>query len=250
MSGNQTTDYTKVKPYNETEAKTEQLSRMFNHISGKYDKFNDIMSWGMARFWRRSSLKSLQAFDPKQILDIATGTGDVAIKSFKFLNPDHVTGVDISDQMMEIGQEKVKVAGLTGKINFEVQDCASLTFSNDSFDAVTIAFGIRNFEKLDQSIQQIYRVLKPGKHLLILEMNEPQKNFLLKLYKCYTTVFVKLTSRLLSNDEKAYDYLTASMHAFPNGEKLIAALEKHGLNVIKYRKFSFGVCSMYLAEKQ
>lgn len=243
------TDYTKVKPYSENEAKTPQLSRMFNTISGQYDKFNDIMSWGMARVWRKKALNSLKVYDPKQMLDIATGTGDVCIKSFEYLNPDYVTGVDISDLMMEVGQEKVAKAGLSKKIHFEIQDCASLSFDNNSFDAVTISFGIRNFEKLNESLQQIHRVLKVGGHLLILEMNEPQKGLMLAGYQLYTRIFVKMTSRMLSTDSRAYDYLTASMHAFPNGEKLIEILKQNNFKLIKHKSFTFGVCSMYLVEK-
>jgi len=244
------TDYTKVKPYDDTEAKTPQLSRMFNTISGQYDKFNDIMSWGMARIWRKKALNSLKIYDPKQIIDIATGTGDVGIKSFEYLSPEHVTAVDISDKMMEIGRQKVEKAGLSHAIHFEIQDCATLTYPDNQFDAATISFGIRNFEKLDESLQQIHRVLKSNGHLLILEMNEPQKGLLLKGYQLYTKIFVKLTSRYLSTDSKAYDYLSASMHAFPNGIKLIDILIRNEFKLIKYRSFTFGVCSMYLLEKE
>jgi len=214
------TDFTKVKPYNQDEEKTAQLARMFNIISDKYDKFNDIMSWGMARVWRRKSLLKLKQYNPKQILDIAAGTADMCIKSYKYLNPDHVTGVDISDKMLEMGRFKVEKANLSDKIDLEVQDVSSLKFENESFDAATIAFGIRNFEKLNESLQQIYRVLKPNGHLLILEMNEPQKGLLFKGYQLYTKIFVRLTAKYLSSDKVAYDYLQASMHAFPNGEKL------------------------------
>jgi len=243
-------EYTKVKPYNEHEAKTKQLSRMFNTISTKYDTFNDIMTWGLAHYWRKKALLSLKSFDPKAILDIATGTGDICIKAFTYLRPHTAIGVDISDKMMEIGKQKVEKAGLSSKITFEVQDCATLNFKNATFDAATISFGIRNFEKLNESLQQIHRVLKPGGHLLILEMNEPQKGLLLAAYKLYTRVFVGFTSRILSNDTKAYDYLQQSMHVFASGEKLIKILENNGFGLIKYHKFTFGVCSMYLVEKK
>ena len=243
------TDFTKVKPYNQDEEKTAQLARMFNTISGKYDKFNDIMSWGMARIWRKKSLLALKKYDPKKILDIAAGTADMCIKSYQYLKPDHVTGVDISERMLEMGRIKISNAHLSDKIELQVQDCSDLSFANDRFDAATIAFGIRNFEKLNESLSQIYRVLQPGGHLLILEMNEPQKGLLFKGYQLYTKIFVRLTSKYLSNDKVAYDYLTASMHAFPNGEKLIKILTENGFNLIIYRKFSFGVCSMYLVQK-
>jgi len=244
-----TTDFTKVKPYNQEEEKTVQLARMFNTISDKYDKFNDIMSWGMARVWRKQSLLALKKYNPKQILDIAAGTADMCIKSYQYLNPDHVTGVDISANMLDMGRIKVDKANLSDKIDLEVQDCSNLTFANETFDAATIAFGIRNFEKLDESLKQINRVLKPGGHLLILEMNEPQKGLLFKGYQLYTKIFVRLTAKYLSSDKVAYDYLTASMHAFPNGERLIDIMEKNGFKLNIYRKFTFGVCSMYLVQK-
>lgn len=244
-----TVDFTKVKPYNQEEEKTVQLARMFNTISDKYDKFNDIMSWGMARVWRKQSLLALKKYNPKRILDIAAGTADMCIKSYEYLKPEHVTGVDISDKMLEMGRVKVAKANLSDRIDLQVQDCSTLTFADESFDAATIAFGIRNFEKLNESIKQIHRVLKPNGHLLILEMNEPKKGLILKGYKLYTKVFVKMTSSFLSSDTKAYDYLSASMHAFPNGEKLIGILKENGFNLITYRKFTFGVCSMYLVEK-
>ena len=245
-----TVDFTKVKPYNQEEEKTVQLARMFNTISDKYDKFNDIMSWGMARVWRKQSLLALKKYNPKHILDIAAGTADMCIKSYDYLKPEHVTGVDISDKMLEMGRIKVANANLSDKISLEVQDCSTSTFANDSFDAATIAFGIRNFEKLDDSLKQIHRVLKPNGHLLILEMNEPKKGLILKGYKLYTKVFVKMTSSFLSSDTKAYDYLSASMHAFPNGERLIGILKENGFKLNTYRKFTFGVCSMYLVEKE
>jgi len=244
-----TEDFTKVKPYNQEEEKTVQLARMFNTISDKYDKFNDIMSWGMARVWRKQSLLALKKYNPKQILDIAAGTADMCIKSYQYLDPDHVTGVDISAQMLEMGRIKVANANLSTKIDLQVQDCSDLSFANESFDAATIAFGIRNFEKLDESLKQIHRVLKPGGHLLILEMNEPQKGLLFKGYQLYTKIFVRMTAKYLSSDKVAYDYLTASMHAFPNRQRLIDILIANGFKLNVYRKFTFGVCSMYLVEK-
>jgi demethylmenaquinone methyltransferase/2-methoxy-6-polyprenyl-1,4-benzoquinol methylase len=244
------TDFTKVKPYNQDEEKTAQLARMFNTISDKYDQFNDIMTLGLARRWRKKSLLTLKPFHPKQMLDIAAGTADMCIKSFEYINPDHVTGIDISGQMLDTGRLKVQKAGLSSKIDLLVQDVSAMTFTDGVFDAATIAFGIRNFEKLNLSLQQIHRVLSLGGHLLIVEMNEPEKGWLFKGYQLYTRVFVRLTSKYLSSDKKAYDYLQASMHAFPNGERLISILEENGFKLNKYHKFTFGVCSMYLAEKQ
>ena len=241
---------TQVTPYqNHNISKKKQVALMFNKIAPKYDLLNRLLSIGIDKIWRRKLVKMLSTVSYDQILDIATGTGDICIKAFKYLNPEKALGVDISDKMMEIGKEKVKVAGLEGKIDFEVQDAATLTYTDNSFDAVTISFGIRNFEKLDESLGQIHRVLRPKGHLLILEMNEPQKGLLLSAYKLYTRIFVKMTSRMLSADSRAYDYLTTSMKIFASGKALIEILESHNFKLKKYKKFSFGVCSMYLVQK-
>lgn len=244
-----TNRYTHVKPYNQVESKTTQLSRMFDTISGQYDKFNDLMSFGLARVWRKKALLSLKPYDPKQILDIATGTGDFCIKAFEYLNPDFINGIDISNRMMEIAKMKAEKLGLSKKINFEVQDVSELKFEDQSFDAVTISFGIRNFEKLDEALSQIHRVLKTGGHLLILEMNEPRNKFSLQLYKVYTRIFVRMTTKYLSTDSRAYNYLTDSMHYFASGKELIQILNNHNFKTIRYKNFSFGVCSLYLVEK-
>lgn len=244
-----TSRYTHVKPYNEKESKTTQLSRMFDTISSQYDKFNDLMSFGLARIWRKKALMSLQPYDPKQILDIATGTGDFCVKAFDYLNPEFINGIDISNKMMEVAEMKVKKLGLSNKTNFEEQDVSDLKFDDKSFDAVTISFGIRNFEKLDEGLAQIHRVLKTGGHLLILEMNEPHNKFLLHLYKVYTRIFVRMTTKYLSSDSRAYNYLTDSMHYFASGKELIQILHNHNFKTVQYKNFSFGVCSLYLVEK-
>jgi demethylmenaquinone methyltransferase/2-methoxy-6-polyprenyl-1,4-benzoquinol methylase len=143
--------FQEVKPYNEKEGKTEQLVRMFDTIAAQYDKFNDLMSWGFAKLWRKRALSSLKRFHPMQILDVAAGTADMCIKAFRYLNPEKVTGIDISPKMLEIGKEKIIHAGLSEKIELQVMDCSQLSFDDNSFDAVTIAFGVRNFEKLEES---------------------------------------------------------------------------------------------------
>ena len=241
--------FQEVKPYNEKEGKTEQLVRMFDTIAAQYDKFNDLMSWGFAKLWRKRALSSLKRFHPMQILDVAAGTADMCIKAFRYLNPEKVTGIDISLKMLEIGKEKIIHAGLSEKIELQVMDCSQLSFDNNSFDAVTIAFGVRNFEKLEESLHQIYRVLKPEGHLLILELNEPQKGWLMKGYRLYIKLFVHQTAKYLSSDQNAYRYLTSSMQAFPKGKEMIEILQNNGFKLVKYKKFTFGVCSMYLMEK-
>jgi demethylmenaquinone methyltransferase/2-methoxy-6-polyprenyl-1,4-benzoquinol methylase len=243
-------DYTRVKPYNQTEPKTPQLSRMFDTISHQYDKFNDIMSWGFARIWRKKSLRQLAQFQPKKILDVAAGTGDMSINAVKLVGAEKVIGIDISEKMLRIAFEKTKKASLNSKISYEIQDVSNLSYNPNCFDAVTIAFGIRNFEKLKESLEEIHRVLKNNGHLLIVEMNEPEKKWLYKGYQLYTKIFVKFTSKLLSSDKRAYDYLTASMNAFASGKNLIDVLNLYGFETILYKKFTFGVCSMYLMRKK
>lgn len=242
-------DFNSVKPYNQEEQKTAQLTRMFDTISTQYDQFNDLMSWGMARNWRKKALLSLKKHNPKQMLDIATGTADMCIKAFKFLQPDFVTGIDISPKMMEVGREKIAKAKQQDNIELQVQDCSAMTFADSNFDAATIAFGIRNFEKLETSLNEINRVLKTGGHLLILEMNEPKKGLMLKLYQLYVRLYVRTSAGLLSSDKEAYKYLTTSMHAFPNRERLIEIMQNCGFEKEIYRQFTFGVCSMYLMRK-
>ncbi len=250
MNEKQIDNFTRIKPYNQSEPKTRQLSRMFDTISGQYDKFNDIMSWGFARVWRNKSLQQLSEFKPKTVLDVAAGTGDMSLNAVWKAGAEKVTGIDISEKMLDIARVKTEKVHLSKKISYELQDVASLPYQSESFDAVTIAFGIRNFEKLTESLEQIHRVLKKKGQLLILEMNEPDKKWLLKGYKLYTNVFVKLTSKLLSTDAKAYDYLTASMNAFACGDNLIEVLHQCGFETITYKKFTFGVCSMYLMQKK
>lgn len=240
--------FDQVRPYNQEEEKTAQLERMFDKISGNYDRLNDLMTFSVARLWRKSSLNTLKKYRPETILDIAAGTGDMSIESYKILHPKKVLAVDISTQMMEIGKVKVAKKGMSDFISFQVEDSASMSLKDNSFDAATISFGIRNFEKLSDSLTEIHRVLKPGGKLLILEVNEPKKKWVIALYRLYVRIFVMLTSALLSSDKEAYKYLTKSMSFFPQGKELIKIMEKHQFKLKKFRKYSFGVASMYLME--
>lgn len=240
----------KIKPYATDEEKTTQLEMMFDKISYSYDRLNNLMTMWTAHSWRRSSVKTLKKYKPKRILDIAAGTGDMSVACCSILNPDSVKAVDISRQMMQVGAEKIKQRGICDKVSFEVQDCASLSFEDNSYDAVTIGFGLRNFEKLSDSLNEIHRVLVPGGKLLVLEANEPKHKWVTKFYRCYISVFVFLTSWMISNDKDAYKYLTKSMSLFPQGKKLIEIFAKHNLKLIKYKKFTFGVAAMYLLETE
>lgn len=244
------TDITTIKPYNQEENKTTQLSRMFNTISKKYDLFNDMMTFGLARVWRKKALLSLRPYPHNHILDIATGTADIAIQSFQYLKPTKITGIDISEEMLAIGKEKVKKSGLTQQIMLQVGDVSQLDFQDDTFDATITAFGIRNFDQLEKSIKEIHRVLKPNGKFIILEMNEPQTPIIKQGYTLFVKTLIPLMVKALSNDPKAYNYLTESMKAFPQGKALIQILNNHHFQTIKYQKLFLGVCSLYVMEKQ
>lgn len=236
-----------VKPYDPNEDKTKQLISLFDKISAHYDSFNNVISWGMAHSWRKEAVTFLKQFSPQKILDIATGTADMMVVMDKLLKPDKITGIDISAGMMEIGKQKVANKHVRAKTDFMVEDAAALSFENQSFDAVTISFGIRNLEKLSQSLREINRVLKPGGHFLIIEVNQPDKGVMLLLYKLYIRIYMLFVTGLL--DKSDYKYLTNSMGAFPRGEKLIQILQSFDFELIKYKRFTFDVCSAYLLRK-
>lgn len=236
-----------VKPYDPNEDKTKQLISLFDKISAHYDSFNNVISWGMAHSWRKEAVTFLKQFSPQKILDIATGTADMMVVMDKLLKPDKITGIDISAGMMEIGKQKVVKKHVRAKTEFLVEDAAALSFENQSFDAVTISFGIRNLEKLSKSLREINRVLKSGGHFLIIEVNQPDKGIMLLLYKLYIRIYMLFVTGLL--DKSDYKYLTNSMGAFPRGQKLIQILQSFDFELIKYKRFTFDVCSAYLLRK-
>lgn len=222
---------------------------MFDNIAHSYDLLNHSLSWGIDRRWRRIAIDSLRAFKPQQILDIATGTGDFAILSARRLQPQSVTGADISEGMMQIARQKVKEKKLDHIIRFQREDCSSLSFPDDTFDAVTVAYGVRNFENLDEGLRETCRVLKPGGHLLIVELSSP-KNFPMKqLFAVYAKVVMPAIGRLISKDRSAYTYLPATMAAFPQGEVMQGILKKAGFREVYFKRFTFGISTMYLATK-
>ena len=239
----------KIKPYKGNSHKREQVERMFDNIAHSYDLLNHSLSWGIDRRWRRIAIDSLRAFKPQQILDIATGTGDFAILSARRLQPQSVTGADISEGMMQIARQKVKEKELDHIIRFQREDCSSLSFPDDTFDAVTVAYGVRNFENLDEGLRETCRVLKPGGHLLIVELSSP-KNFPMKqLFAVYAKVVMPAIGRLISKDRSAYTYLPATMAAFPQGEVMQGILKKAGFREVYFKRFTFGISTMYLATK-
>ena len=238
-----------ILPYNEEEQKGLQVERMFDTIAGKYDLLNHTLSFGIDKLWRKKGIAYLRPFAPKQILDIATGTGDLAIQLQRQLHPDHIIGADLSEGMMEEGRQKVEKAGLSAHITFERQDCTALTYEENRFDALTAAFGARNFERIEQGIAEMHRVLKPGGHLMILELSTPEHFPMAQSYHLYSSVFIPLIGRVLAHNKAAYHYLPASIKVVPQGRVMTELLQRVGFKEAHAQTFTFGVCSMYTGTK-
>ena len=222
---------------------------MFDKIAPSYDRLNHALSLGIDRRWRRTAVDALGIHQPQQILDIATGTGDFALLLAKRIKPQHIIGADISEGMMAIGREKVKEEGLQNVISFQYEDCMQLSFPDGSFDAVTSSYGVRNFQNLDKGLQEMQRVLRPGGHLLIVELTPPPSFPMKQLFWLYAHVVMPLLGRLISHDDSAYTYLPASMEAFPQPEQMEGILRKAGFTEVQWRRFTFGISTMYLATK-
>lgn len=222
---------------------------MFDKIAPSYDRLNHALSLGIDRRWRRTAVDALGKHKPQQILDIATGTGDFALLLAKRIKPQHIVGADISEGMMAVGREKVKEEGLQNVISFQYEDCMQLSFPDGSFDAVTSSYGVRNFQNLDKGLQEMQRVLRPGGHLLIVELTPPPRFPMKQLFWIYAHVVMPLLGRLISHDDSAYTYLPASMEAFPQPEQMEGILRKAGFAEVQWRRFTFGISTMYLATK-
>lgn len=239
-----------ITPYNKEERKGAQVEKMFDNIAPTYDRLNHTLSLGIDRLWRNKAIDSLKPFAPQNILDIATGTGDFAILAAKRLKPKHIIGADISLEMMEIAAHKVNQQVLERVISFQREDCMNLTFADNTFDAVTVAYGARNFESLDKGLKEILRVLRPGGHLLMLELASPKSTPMKQMFWIYSHVVIPFVGWLFSRDVKAYHYLTDSVNAFPQGEIMEQILRRNGYQQVSWRRFTYGICTMYLAKKR
>ena len=238
-----------IKPYGESGRKVEQVEQMFDKIAATYDRLNHTLSLGIDRSWRRKAIDWLKPFKPQRMLDIATGTGDFAILACRQLNPDTLIGTDISEGMMNVGREKIKKEGLTDKITFVKEDTSSLSFNDESFDAVTVAFGIRNFEQLDTCLKEMCRVLRKGGQLVILELTTPGKFPMKQLFTIYSTIIIPAVGRFLSKDKSAYKYLPRTIEAFPQGEVMQEVISRSGFNQVRFKRLTFGICTLYTATK-
>lgn len=240
----------KVVPYGGSENKGTQVERMFDSIAENYDTLNHTLSMGIDRGWRKKSLLTLKNINPQFILDIATGTGDFALDAYRILNPSHITGIDISEGMMDIARRKIEKAGLSDKISFEKQDCMKLEIADHSYDAALVAFGVRNFENLDKGLKEILRILKPGGKLMILELSTPVHFPMKQAYWLYSRLFIPSVGKLISKDKAAYSYLPKSIEVFIQGKEMVKALSKNGFRNVKYKTYTFGICSMYVGDKE
>lgn len=239
-----------VKPYGKDGEKGELVEHLFDHIAPTYDTLNHRLSWNIDRMWRKKAIKALAPYQPEIILDVATGTGDFAILSAQILHPKKLVGIDISEGMMEVGARKVQRAGLESVISFRKDDCMNLSLPSDTFDAITAAFGIRNFQDLDRGLAEMQRVLKPGGHISLAELTTPVTFPMKQLFKFYSNVILPAYGNLISRDRGAYEYLTKSIEAFPQGEQMMEILAKAGFSDCSFRRLTCGICTIYFATKK
>ena len=238
-----------INPYGKDGEKGKLVEQMFNNIAPTYDILNHRLSWDIDKSWRKKAISQLLPFNPQSILDIATGTGDFAILSAEMLSPKQMIGVDISDGMMTIGRQKVKAKGLQDIVFFKKEDCTNLSFEDNSFDAVTAAFGIRNFQDLDRGLSEMCRVLKQGGHLIIVELTTPICFPMKQLFKIYSHTILPIYGRMISKDTNAYHYLINTIEAFPQGERMVEILRNIGFKEPKFTRLTSGICTMYFATK-
>mgnify|MGYP002855053290 FL=1 len=235
-----------VTPYGEG-AKTEQVRQMFDSIAPAYDFMNRAMTLGIDIWWRRLAVKRLKPIRPTRILDVATGTGDFAIQLHHSLHPQHITGIDLSRGMLDEACRKVKEKGLEDVISFEQGDCMKLPIEEGTFDAVTVAFGVRNFEHLQQGYQEMARVLRPGGMLCVLELSTPTHPLIRWFYDLYTLHVIPWIGSMKSGDKSAYRYLPQSIAAVPQGDDMLQLMRNAGLEEAAFRRLTLGVCTVYTA---
>ncbi|MDX1685108.1 MAG: bifunctional demethylmenaquinone methyltransferase/2-methoxy-6-polyprenyl-1,4-benzoquinol methylase UbiE [Saprospiraceae bacterium] len=234
-----------VKPYEDSGDKKTQVGRMFDNIAGKYDLLNRMLSLGVDQIWRRNVTRRLKDLKPQRVLDVATGTADLAIMIQEKLSCQEVIGVDISQKMLDVGHKKIERKGLEGHVRLEWGDSENLQFPDNSFDAATVAFGVRNFGDLQLGIQEIYRILKPGAKLVVLEFSRPRLPVFKQLYDFYFSTILPNVGRWTSKDPKAYRYLYESVRAFPDYERFIDVLEDNGFSQTNFLPQTLGICCIY-----
>ena len=222
---------------------------MFDDIAGSYDLLNHLLSMNVDRNWRRKAIRTLRLLHPKQILDVATGTGDLAIAALS-LDPDHVTGVDVSAGMLEVGKKKIMRMRLDNRISFVEASCEYLPFPDSSFDAAMVAFGVRNFTDPDQGLRELFRVLRPGGKLVILEFSLPEHRWLRAMYRIYFHRILPLIGRVFSKDLAAYRYLPESVEAFAKRTAFVSMMNHAGFSASTFKPLTAGICGLYTGMKK
>ncbi|MFI5140538.1 MAG: bifunctional demethylmenaquinone methyltransferase/2-methoxy-6-polyprenyl-1,4-benzoquinol methylase UbiE [Sphingobacteriales bacterium] len=230
-------------------SKKAQVAEMFNNISGRYDFLNHFLSLGIDKGWRKKAIAEVAAINPKTILDVATGTGDMAIAAAAAIHPNKITGIDIADQMLEVGRKKIAAQNLSQVITLQTGDSESMPFSTGEFDAVMCAYGVRNFEHLETGLTEMYRVLRPSGKVVILEFSHPTRFPVKQLFRFYFRFILPTIGKLLSKHSRAYTYLPESVMAFPEGKRFCNILEQCGFKSAKARSLTFGITTLYTAIK-
>lgn len=236
----------KITPYGGDVPKEQQVEQMFDSIAPAYDFMNRAMTLGIDRLWRRKAVGMLRADKPEMVLDVATGTGDLAILLARKLPQARITGVDLSSGMIKVGQEKIAAKGLSNRICLQVGDCLSLPFDDGTFDCVTVAYGVRNFSDLEAGYREMHRVMRPGGKLCVIELSTPRNRIVKPLYNLYTKHIIPLVGRMVSKDTRAYSYLPESIAAVPQRESMCELMRRAGFKEAHFRSMTFGVCTIYI----
>ena len=242
-------EHNTVKPYEEVGSKKKQVTKMFDNIAPYYDFLNRFLSLGIDTIWRKKMINTLKDENPKHILDVATGTADVAIEMSKRLDAEKIVGLDISPEMLEVGKKKISKKSLENLISLQVGDSENLPFEDNTFDAITVAFGVRNFENLEKGIAEMKRVLKKDGKLVVLEFSKPTIFPFKQLFNFYFQYILPTIGKLTSKDPRAYKYLYESVQKFPDGQKFVDVLEKTGFKSNQCVALSLGICSIYTGKK-
>ncbi len=229
--------------------KKEQVADMFNSIAYRYDFMNRFLSAGIDVWWRKKAISQLKELAPKKILDVATGTGDVAILTYRMLQPEKITGIDISEGMLELGRKKIEKLGLASQIVLQKGDSEVIRFEDNQFDAITVAFGVRNFQNLEKGLKEMYRVLQPGGKLVVLEFSKSKNGVLSVLFNFYMNVVTPAIGKLFAKNKNAYQYLNDSVQAFPEGQTFLTIMHETGFTQTYLKKLSFGICTIYCGSK-
>jgi demethylmenaquinone methyltransferase / 2-methoxy-6-polyprenyl-1,4-benzoquinol methylase len=240
-----------VVPFKDSQlTKKEQVADMFDRIAFRYDFMNRFLSGGTDVRWRKKTIKELQETDPQLILDVATGTADVAIMMTKYLKPKKIIGIDISEGMLDLGRKKITDLNLNNKIELQSGDSEAIHFPDNTFDAITVAFGVRNFASLEKGLAEMLRVLKPGGKLAVLEFSKPKQRFLKKIYSLYMRIAAAGIGKWVAKNREAYEYLNESVQAFPEGNNFVEILNKAGYANTYLKKLTFGICTIYCGQKK